>query len=222
MASFAKRWARAAALWAVAMVLPSGEPQAAPITFEYSGIVTSVAALDPDNPFPVEPTFGTPFSGTFTFDSAAPDGVPLDATTGVYSSSGAAFGLTLELGGRSFSYGGLTVSVTDGYNSFGFGGDEYLFGIAGGPSAPIVSGRVTDFTGGMLANDALPLSPPSLTGRFATFFFSDIVDGNQVELSGSLNSLAAVSVPEPGTCLLFMAGLAGLATLRRRRQTPGR
>ena len=212
----------ALAALALACALSAAAADAAPLTFAYTGTVTSVAALDPENPFPTEPDFGTPFSGTFTFDSAAADAVPGDPATGVYASTGGSFGLTLELGGLTFGYGGVTVSVTDGYDSFGFGGDEYLFGFAAGAST-LISARITDFAGTMFSGDALPLTPPSLSGRFSTFLFSDIVDGNQVELAGSLTSLTAVAtVPEPSTLLLLFAALGGVSAARRARHNPGR
>jgi hypothetical protein len=66
---------------------PAPPPNASAITFSYTGAITQVAALDPENPFPVALDFGSPFSGTYTFNGAAPDGAA-DAASGSYLSSG--------------------------------------------------------------------------------------------------------------------------------------
>ena len=85
------------AVVALTCALGSVTAHASPMTFSYAGAVVQVASLDPENPFPIEPTFGTPFSGTYTFDSTAVDGVPADAATGSYASTGTPFGLTLAI-----------------------------------------------------------------------------------------------------------------------------
>jgi len=186
---------------------------ATPITFAYQGTVTSVAALDPSNPFPVEPAFGTPFSGTFTFDSSAADGIPADASTGSYTSSGAPYNLTLSLGGLNFVFDAVNIGVTNGYSEFGFGSDEYLFGSTEADAT--FSAGLVDFTGALFSTDAQPLIAFPLTGLFSRVLFTDIIDDNQVEIAGEITSLT--TVPEPTTILLMGAGVAGI--LRRRHRT---
>jgi hypothetical protein len=212
----------------VACALLGLATHASAITFSYTGSLTQVAALDPENPFPIEPDFGTPFSGTYTFNGTAADGIPADPATGSYISNGAPYQLTFSVAGRSFTYGGVALGVTNGDSSIGFGSDEYLFGFtqAGAPT-PMISARITDPTGTMFGNDHLPLTPVPLPAPEFTFFmFSDIVDGNQVELEGVLTSLTcregcATAVPQPLTVTLLAAGLGVLAlrhirTIRRR------
>src|SRR5690349_1543768 len=211
------------AIAGVACALLVFATHASAITFSYTGSLTQVAALDPENPFPIEPDFGTPFSGTYTFNGVAADGIPADPATGSYLSSGAPYQLTFSVAGRSFTYDGVAIGVTNGYSSIGFGSDEYLFGFTqGGAPTPLISARITDPTGTMFGNDHLPLTPVPLPPPGYTFFmFSDIVDGNQVELEGMLTSLTctegcATAVPQPVTVTLLAAGLGVLALLHTR------
>jgi hypothetical protein len=207
----------------VALSLGPASAFAVPITFSFSGEVVSVGTpdpTDPANPFPAPPDFGTPFSGFFTFDSAASDAVPADLATGSYESSGGPFGLTLELGGLSFSYGAVSIGVTDGYSSFG-PGDQYLVGFADGPT--VLSLRMTDFSEVIFTGDALPLTPPSLTGLFTELFFTETVAGTEVDLNGVITSVVCTSgcalpAPEPATFWLLTTGL-GVFALRPRRRT---
>jgi hypothetical protein len=193
----------------------TGAADAMPITFAYTGTITQVAALDPANPFPIEPAFGSPFSGSFTFDSTALDLVPADTTTGSYSSFGSPYELRVNIGGLELAYGGVSIAITRGYSSIGFGFDEYLFSFFdGGNPTPAISARLT-FPGGTFATDALPLTPMSLTTLYdSAFLFSDIIDGNQVELGGQIDSLTPV--PEPATVSLVVAGFGALMVRRRR------
>ena len=204
------------------LALCSASALASPITFFYSGELVSVGTpdpTDPANPFPVPPDFGSPFSGFYTFDSSALDAVPADAATGSYASTGAPFGLTLELGGLSFSYDSVSIGVTDGYSSFG-PGDQYLAGFAAGPT--VLSIRLTDFSEMLFATDSLPVTPPDLTGLFTEFFFSETVSGVQVDVNGVVTTLVctsgcAVPAPEPSAVWLLATGLAALGLCPGRR-----
>src|SRR3954471_20458305 len=204
-----------------ALAIPSS---ATTIKFAFAGYVTDVSALDPNSPFPQPVEFGTPFSGTYTFDSGSPDLIPGDPQTGTYSSSGGVFGMTLSLAGVDLAYGGVFVSVGNDYPG---PQDQYFASYFENPTPDKPTGvelsvRLLDFTGLALSNDGLPLDAPNLAAfQFNTLFFTDSfleADGvtiDQVELGGQITSLT--TVPEPSSAFLLFTGLAvvGLILLHR-------
>ena len=217
---------RTSVLLGVILSVFASAGEGAPITFGYAGEVLFVGALDPASPFPVEPEFGTPFTGTYTFDSAALDAVSSDPTTGSYASSGGLFGITLDLGGLAFAYSSVSIGVTDGYSSLG-PGDQYLVGFAS--ASTVLSLRFTDFSEAMFTGDGLPLLPPALTGLFTELFFTqvDLATGEQIDLGGRITSLVCtngcdslppVPVPEPATGVLVFLALGALGTRRLARR----
>jgi hypothetical protein len=197
---------------------------AATIKFAFSGYITDVSALDPNNPFPQSVEFGTPFSGSYTFDSSSPDLIPADSQTGTYSSSGGIFGITLSLAGLDLSYGGVFISVGNNYPG---PQDQYFASYFENPTANKPTGvelsvRLLDFTGLTLSSDGLPLDASNLAAfQSKTLFFTDSffeADGttiDQVELGGQITSIE--TVPEPNSALLLITGLAvvGLILLHR-------
>ena len=60
---------------------------ASPITFAFNGVVSQGPFLDPDDPFGGTITFGTPFSGSYVFESATPD-MDRSLNGGSYTSAG--------------------------------------------------------------------------------------------------------------------------------------
>jgi len=102
------------------------------------------------------------------------------------------------------------------------GGDFYGVSFAENPTDDNPTGiqlnlSLTGVTDAAVTSNALPLVPPSLS-LFDTsnaFFFTDTIDGNQVELGGSLDALA---VPEPPAPIVpVIAAALAASWLRRRR-----
>jgi hypothetical protein len=188
---------------------------AAPITFQFTGMVTQV---------PVDDIFGDiafddPFQGSFTFESAAPDLIPGDDTTGSYTSIGAPYGMTVTIAGHNFStFGSLNIGISN----FALA-DIYTVIAATAGGDLTLELFLFDGSTTALASDGLPLSPPTLTNfGLADFHLHQIVDFSEVQVDGQLSSLRCVSgcrvapptgVPEPGTGLLLCAGAAVFALL---------
>lgn len=181
-----------------------------PITFQFTGSVNSVFS-DPGDPFNGGIGFGTPFSGTYTFD-VTPNLIG-GTTSGSYQISGAPYGLTVNIGGFSFSnYGSLAI------NTLNSSTDQYgvLACEASCNSGLVIELAFQDSTGTAFAGNALPLTPPITTGfqiNSFTLTHDSYLSAYQLEINGNVTSLTA---PEPGTLLLVATCLAA-AGLRRRR-----
>jgi hypothetical protein len=199
---------------------------AAPLTFDFTGTVTQTM-LDPNDPFAGGIAFGTAFSGSYTFESTAPDSIPF-ASHGSYSSFGVPYEFTVTIGGFTFSTSdALSVSVANGPS------DQYsVFACAGGPfcSGSTWSLFLEDLDGAVFGSDALPTTAPPLSAfEVALFSFRGFVDDNQVEIIGQLESLACSAgcdpigtpVPEPGTLMLVGSALAALRLRSRRTRSLG-
>jgi hypothetical protein len=198
---------------------------AVPITFIYTGHLTQTPSLDPESPFP-DPISGDPnnpttFSGSFTFNSLAPDDIPGDPQTGSYKSVGGPFEFTLALGALTFDFGAVSIGIQ---NDIIFPiGDQYDASYFEAPTGDNPTGiqlsiALTDLSHTAFGGDSLPLSPPALSAfTFTNFFFTDTIAGDQVEVAGVIDSLQVpLPVPEPATSALLMTGL-GLAWWRTRR-----
>jgi hypothetical protein len=194
-----------------------------PITFLYTGHLTQIASLDPANPFPDpisdDPSNPTTFSGTFTFNSLAPDGIPADPATGSYASAGGPFSFVLALGGLAFNFNAVNIGILNNY-PFPVG-DQYQALYFENPTDDNPTGiqllvQLTDLSGTAFSGDSLPLVPPAISAfTFTNFFFTDTIAGNQVEVAGVIDSLR---VPEPATPALLMTGV-WLIAWRRARKT---
>ena len=188
------------------------------VTFAFSGTLTSVNVdnIFPDpSPFPQPTVFGTPFQGTYSFDPAAPNGIPADPTQGSYQSPTGTF--TLDLGGLSFLFVNINISVQHftGNNDF-YSVLHYERPTISNPTGVNLSISLLDSNASSIVDNLQPLIPPSLAGFDTTnaFFFTDTIDGIQVEFGGAIDSLTAV--PEPPLLIIVALGAALFASWRRR------
>ena len=187
---------------------------ASPVTFGFSGIVTQVPFDDLGTG--IAP--GAAFSGQYTFDSAAVDGIANPAQ-GSYSAFGPSFGLSVTIDGNLFALTGfLNVGVGNGLAG---GVDQYtVFASDGNYDVSIF---FEDPSGTAFASDALPLVAPAVAGFAVRTFTLIDVAGVALEVGGQIDTLNCLSgcgapnpVPEPGSlALLGVALLAGAATRRR-------
>jgi hypothetical protein len=157
------------------VLVVSAAPAARPlITFRFEGTVTSVfdglGALDAS----VAP--GTPFHGSFTFDTRTPNSAPPvdEGEAGLYHHEDPPAGVRIRMGHFTFrsvpGHPDFDVIVN---NEFGFAGaDEFGFSSRNNrargllPSAPVdrmdVDWLASTFTGDPLRNAELPRTPPDL------------------------------------------------------------
>ncbi len=181
--------------------------QASLVTFRFDGelIDPLPSQLNP----PLSP--GTSFSGTYSFESTTPDQNP-DPSFGSYVISH----YSITLLGRTYSY-----PLTGDVGTISVGQGNSFYQVSTLPqilSGPKINGLVLEssgiFGGGLFTSDALPLTPPSLSGflfpspRVDMIFYGPT---NSVEILGTLSSLTMV--PLPGALLLFGSGLLGLTGL---------
>src|SRR5213593_3196040 len=106
---------------AILLVTNVWSAASSPITVEFGGFVTQFNT-DPDDPFGGAVVFGTAITGTYTFESTTPDSIAV-ANAGSYQAGGAPLGLTVTIGGGSFTINDfLAVNVA---NDFAGPVDQY-------------------------------------------------------------------------------------------------
>ena len=172
------------------------------ITFPFSGDFSGPTDFNSLNA-------ATTFSGTYTFESLTPDGVPGDPTFGDYA---AVTSFSLTIGAFTFSssgisFGGITVidSVPDDYEVA-----LSVVNVAG--DVVDASLLLSDIDGTVFSSDALPLTPPNLPLFESAVFAATITPSG--EFSSSVQGTITSILPEPATLSLF--ALVPLAILRRR------
>jgi len=189
----------------VALFSSTGELKAGPITFDFTGTITSV----PNNlpPSLASIRVGTSFSGSYTFDSGAPDLTPGEPQLGIYGFS-SPFQYTLNIGGKTFTSRLFIIEV---HNNAPF--DQYSVG-----SLDVQDIAPEEFhfisiqiylnppTPTAFSTKALPLIPPNLADfslrRILSFAGLPLTSTDYEQIffvEGSIDSLTVSPIPVPTT-----------------------
>jgi hypothetical protein len=159
---------------------------------------------------------GDLITGTYTYDPATQDSEPSDPAVGLYHHNTAPAGISLTIGGFTFTTDPSSVNfdirIEDNYL---LGEDRYWLqshsnlDLTGGVGVGFISWQLADHTGTPLSDDSLPLREPDLSGWDTTF-----PGGNWIYIEGSETRTFAIGgsvtsvliVPEPITILLLTGG----------------
>lgn len=179
------------------------------VTWEFGGEIDQVR--DTSGIFGGALTVGSPFSGSFTFDTSTPDTNP---DSGVSSFENPLQDLSGQIGGFGFSgpiFGVSSFEITDGA-----AGSDDIFSLS---SSVFLNGEglnflltLIDSTGTAFSDDTLPTVPPDLS-LFDSATIHLLRQTGDLAIDGTISFL----VPEPGTLCLLAVG--AVAILRRRRRT---
>ena len=184
------------------------------VTWQFSGELEGVT---PEfNVFPDPIASGTPFSGTFTFDTGTPDADMENLRIGLYLDSVTA--VSGLLGGMSFVASELLVGDIH-VRDVAEGVDNDRFGVSiSGIRFTIIDGfyrldiSVGDRDGSMFSDDGLPLQPPNIAALDVSARATFLMDPGPGGAGGDINVL----IPEPSTLALLMFAAAGCLVRRNR------
>jgi len=179
-----------------------------PVTFEFSGTINSIG--DPDGLLDGSIVVGSPFAGTFTFESTMTDDLPGDAHRGLYTSPAPPSSIMSVSVGDYHFIGPSRELHVENWDKDSLVMRSYDFASEG---FAITNMRVffLDLQGTAMASDALPLAPPALA-PFEVRDFS--ISGNAGGTPRfSFGGNVTVLTPEPVSLTPFALG--ALVLLRR-------
>lgn len=190
---------------------------AAPVTFTFHGTITGVY----DETGAVSPlvSVGTPFSGSFTFESTVTDFNPVEGLA-QYWSSGSGFGYQFTAGGLSASVEDVLHIVVENdrpQDSYGVNDQQDVQPNITIPNASLMRSSLflSDSSGTVFGSESLPLEPPAASAfDYRAFSFTAFSEGGGAPIVAIEGTITAL--PEPGG--LAMMALAGPFLLYRRRR----
>ncbi|MFA6426812.1 MAG: PEP-CTERM sorting domain-containing protein [Phycisphaerae bacterium] len=202
----------------VVLLCCGGLAQAVPITIQISGNITSASGVS----LPSTIHTGSTFTGTYTYDSAAPDS-DANPQRGKYLYN-SPYGISLSLGGYTFATAtshvgqfemliknddSFNLPVTDYYTVFS---DKNAAISSLGFTIEDIIWNLRDSIHTAISSDALPVTAPVLTNwnyNVLTIYGDDSL-GHGFSIYGAVTQ----ATPEPATSILIMAGAF---LLRRKR-----
>jgi hypothetical protein len=198
----------------IVVALMAGAAQAVPITFAFSGEVTSI--IDNSHVLGNDVAVGDIFDGTYTFDSTLTDSYA-DPSVGLYFSNDAVMQVSIGVFDLIRDSSGL-IRVENGPP--GSSSDSLSLSSSNFTSSGLrVSGMVAvfrDSSATMFADDSLPLHSPSMSTISAAGFQ---IEGHREfndPIGFAINGVIHELTPEPGALFLITAGVLGLTRRRGR------
>jgi hypothetical protein len=220
-------------VWALGFAMLSNTLSSAPITYNFTG-ATDIDITEGANTIP----FGTPFAGTFAYDSGQPG--TITTFRGGTQSAFTFNWLTLTIAGQTVTEGpgslGLYNDVTSSPNGVPNGDSLYTFvpGIPNNspnPSTGTINGITPNFiylgfvdpVATAFSGPGLPttLHLPSFSGAFLGLDYGPLGAGNTVTihpLSTLTGSTLPSQVPETSSLLVFLMSISACMVAQRKWQ----